>query len=912
MLSGISFADGKGYLEKDLPLDDRETVKEADSLFSASLYEKAASKYLNILNKLEGQSSINRFLYFRLGLAYFFSGHYRDAIGYFEKPETDQSYPEAPFFSGAAYNHVNDYHKAVPCFEEYLNQPSRQFEFEALLECGLSFFHLKKWDSAAHKFSSIPFQKNKTSLFILSRFYLARIAMLQSDFLKAEAWLNETAPYMDGSGLLEYEWAYLNGELYFLWKDYARAVDWYALALPKNSLHKIDWSSDTLIKLGTAALQAAENTCRSPQTMKLYLDKAEKAFKTLTGISSDEKAYIALAQCHLTKARFLNDSNAYALAEEILFKPQTFLSRHAQSQALLLRAQAGPTYRIRDQLYRQLTYGPHQDNPTYARGWLLKGLNDFEEAQALKNQNRQIESAKMFEQSIAALHKAFDLLAASDPKSAAMALKFEAYAFYSLENAVDKLAAFQLLAFATDQPFPLIHQMTDPDEIFYLKGIFASRLARLEMGDQFNDAAYSALNEGIRLYPKGKFADKIYFLLGTLHYQSGNFLLAEESFSLLASKFPDSSLRGDALFWQANAMEKMQRSIESVKDVKKRIYEEHPQSTLAPEAYFTFYTYRDYLQGDRPAIKHLHAFPEKFPDTPFLLNAYYLIGIDCKSDRKSPEGKWISKKNLTAAIDAFQQCETNFNRLFHEGHFFPEKMPYYTSILYRSILERALTNMAIAEDSQGAKRQIYLDYAEEVLRSIDNDFLHPEESFVKFLANDAPYSPYQEESTYWLAQCCALQGNQEEADRVFHQMLEKYHASRITKGYFLSKVCYHLGLASMNRRDFPQALAYFSQGEDAAKGKILTSDEKLDLWIRQSLCYQELKQWDETILILSKVINDDAISGLRIKAMYLRAEAYELQGRRELSRKQLEAASKKGGEWSLKAKQKLEQEYGYQ
>ena len=40
--------------------------------------------------------------------------------------------------------------------------------------------------------------------------------------------------------------------------------------------------------------------------------------------------------------------------------------------------------------------------------------------------------------------------------------------------------------------------------------------------------------------------------------------------------------------------------------------------------------------------------------------------------------------------------------------------------------------------------------------------------------------------------------------------------------------------------------------------------------------------------------------------MYLRAEIYELQNRPELALKQLEATASKGGEWSQKAKEKLE------
>jgi hypothetical protein len=64
------------------------------------------------------------------------------------------------------------------------------------------------------------------------------------------------------------------------------------------------------------------------------------------------------------------------------------------------------------------------------------------------------------------------------------------------------------------------------------------------------------------------------------------------------------------------------------------------------------------------------------------------------------------------------------------------------------------------------------------------------------------------------------------------------------------------------------------------------------------------------MLILSNVINEDAISSQRLRAMLLRAEIYELQGRYELARKQLEATSKKGGPWAQQAKEKLEKNYG--
>ena len=95
-----------------------------------------------------------------------------------------------------------------------------------------------------------------------------------------------------------------------------------------------------------------------------------------------------------------------------------------------------------------------------------------------------------------------------------------------------------------------------------------------------------------------------------------------------------------------------------------------------------------------------------------------------------------------------------------------------------------------------------------------------------------------------------------------------------------------------------------------AAGKTLNTEQRLDLLMMQADCLREMQQFDKAMLTLSTVINDDSISPLRLKAMYLRAELYELQKKQDLARKQLEALSRKGGEWALKAKEKLEKEYG--
>jgi tetratricopeptide (TPR) repeat protein len=365
----------------------------------------------------------------------------------------------------------------------------------------------------------------------------------------------------------------------------------------------------------------------------------------------------------------------------------------------------------------------------------------------------------------------------------------------------------------------------------------------------------------------------------------------------------------DAYFWMAKCLAKQKKEPEKIKAYRKKVFENYPQSRYAPEAFFTYYSYRDYLQGDRAALKHLLSFPEEFRKSFYLINAYYLIGMDYKRDRKTAEGKWIRKKNMNAAIDSFHQAVTAFDELLPSLP--PDELNYYVHIRYRSTLELALANLAIAEESQGAKRRIFLDYAEDVFKQIQNDFKRADHPLTRLLIHREPYPHLLEESSYWLAQTYVKAQNDLQAETILNEMLENYRLAKITRGYYLSRVQYDLGMIAMRRKNWPSALEHFAKAEDTAKGKILSTDQKIDLWIQQSQCHRELNELDKSMLLLSKAINDDAISSLRVKAMFLRAEIYSLEGRRELAKKQLEATSRNGGEWALKAKQKLDEDYGY-
>ncbi len=112
-------------------------------------------------------------------------------------------------------------------------------------------------------------------------------------------------------------------------------------------------------------------------------------------------------------------------------------------------------------------------------------------------------------------------------------------------------------------------------------------------------------------------------------------------------------------------------------------------------------------------------------------------------------------------------------------------------------------------------------------------------------------------------------------------------------------------MLAKQQEHYAKAIEDFTLADQTAKGNTLTPDQFLDIWIQISLCYRSMGRYDLAMLSLSKVINENMISSLRIKAMYLRAEIYELQGRTDLARKQLESTAKKGGRMGSKGQRKI-------
>lgn len=899
-----------------------ESLKKGDELFEAALYPQAIETYKKLIEELSkpaNNEDINLLMLarFHLAAAYFSLENYQNALAELDKntladPEklpaaATQTRLHSLYLTSLTLKNLKNHNEAKKHLLTYANStPIPAFHEEALFEIGLIDFLQKDYSEASKAFERLATQNTKPRLSTLSKLYLARTLQKQKKYAAAAEILAPLNSNLAKDDPLLFELNYLQGETAFEQKDYNKAITYFEKALPSEHPEKQEWYADTLYHLGWSYLKIGEETPKDPTRQNLSLKKAEEIFNQLIAIAPEENTCLALAQCYLSRTKLDNLPEYQHKAEKLLSRPNIYNSSEAKAHALLLRAEAAPSYAARDQFYRELTEA-NDPGINYAKGWYMRGLNDFEHGQTLLQTQSTHASQHAFKRAASAFRTAFDLLKDNDKEQAATALKYQALATSHFGEDQTDVNAFQILEELIHNP-PIWEAVQNKDEIFYLHGYFAGRISENTDQKKYLETARQSLQAASSL-PDNTFGDQALSYLGSLYYKYKDYKNAETTYLQLAQTFPTSPLAGQAWLWSACCADNLQENPKAGKERRQYIYENYPGTPAAAESFFTYYTYPEYLQGDRATIKHLQAFADNYTDSPFLMDANYLIGLDYKRDRKATGGKWIRKKSLTDAIDSFQKSEALFDEYYEKNLIPDDKLDYYTAMRYRATLERAMINLAIADEAQGAKKQIYLDYAEEVFKNLVGELKSKKNPYIQRLFQKSTYPLIEEESSFWLAQTYIKAGKDKEAENILAEMTDRYKKGGTTKGYYLARTLDEQGRLAMRKQDYQSALQLFDQAEEAAKGNVLSTDQKLDLWIQQSLAYRGLNQFDDSLLILSKVVNDDAISALRVKAMYLRAETYELQKRPELARKQLESMVKKGGIWAKKAQEKLDNAY---
>lgn len=779
-----------------------------------------------------------------------------------------------------------------------------------LFHKGRSQFSAGLYQQAVESFEKISSQDK---LFPLAQIWLARLALRgdAGEVSHTEGCHDKVAEKLDlaeetlsEKDPLRLEIAYLRGERQRQLGNYKKAIDFFEKALPKRNSDKAAWYADTLNRLGWCYLKSAEHADSTLESG----GRAEEVFTLLKIARPGEESILALAQCCLAQG----DEKSLQRAQALLTPAEELFTTEGRSQALLMQAQAAPTYLERARLWRELL-GNDPLNGTgkeqNGMGWYLCALNDLGQAGELQRVGQPIEAQQLYVCGTSALARAEQQLA--EPQRT-HARHWRAWASYCQGTAEGRQQALELLMGQNDR-----EGGDSEDERLYLLGTLAAQadgdLNRFENlpDDPLQALAEEALAELVVKHKESRLGASAHYALGALKYRNGKKEAAKELFIALADRWPDDEHAANALLWSMRCLEELGEPPDSIGGVRQRIIRRYPGSSAAAEASFNMYSAQEYLQGDRAAIKHLEAFVKNFPDSPLVINAMYLMAWDHKRDRKNNEERWLRRKNWIASIDALQQLETAFERQYHLGLIPQEKILEYLSLYWRGRIDRAIANFTIARESTGTKRTIYLEYAEELLQHIQAEFSDTNLPLISPLTLRQCWVPLREENSFYLAKTFLEKGNDGAAEALFLSLVEKCRSAKISRGKLLSRTFQELATIAMNRHDDSSALAMLEHAEKAGKGGILTTDQKLELWLERSACLRRQKNSEQAMLWLSRVINDDSVSSLRLKAMFLRAELYEEQGRHELSRKQLQALARLEGEWGVSAQEKLDRDYAF-
>ncbi len=801
------------------------------------------------------------------------------------------------YLASLAYRDLQRHEEALTALNSISPEEEKELACVIALEKGVNSFYLNQFEQARLYLKNVSWNQANPIPFYLSQLYLIKLSLAEHNIPAAKLPIENLSDKLEDSHPLAYEKNYLEGVVFFHEGSTQQAIECFKKACP---VYPCSWKKDVLAHLIKSYLKQSEQALEAEKALS-FLAQAEE---TLTAMrAADETYYLLLSDFYLIKARLLKDKQAYEQAQQILNDKTHIKTEEGSHQAKLKQAAATPTYQERSKLYMQLIQEAQSNHLLQADAWYFKGMNELEEGLLMQKTPLFLPSASnLFELSAQSFANAYQFYSPSHTAQSAASLKYQALAYYHQASDLKKKQALELLQRLIKEP-ALKETFAEPTELYTLVGLISTNLEEphATIASQTITLLDQALNQSRN--------EQLFKLKGILYTKMDRWQEADDHFAQFLQDHPDSE-ESEVLFWRAECASHLKNET-ARKQYLQQLYQQSPDSPYAPYAYFRYYTYRDYMRGQRKAIKHLQAMPRSFPGHPLLISAYYLIGLDYLKDRLSEEGELVQRKDKIAAIDFLHLAETTFDELVKQEKLPPKELAYFIQIRYQATLERALANLAIADASPPAKKHIYLEYTEDVFKELVQTLRSPSPLVKALLIRDQIYPRILQESEFWLAQTYCKKGKQEQANLLYDQLIHDSKQAGMEHGYLVSRACYEKGCLAQQSQDYTQALSYFLAAEQANATNFLSPDQKLDLWIQQSQCYKELKQFDEAMLLLSKVVNDEAISSLRVKAMYLRADLYALQGRPELALKQLEATSRKGGEWSKKAKEKLEQDYVY-
>ncbi len=369
----------------------------------------------------------------------------------------------------------------------------------------------------------------------------------------------------------------------------------------------------------------------------------------------------------------------------------------------------------------------------------------------------------------------------------------------------------------------------------------------------------------------------------------------------LAMRWTDPGQHPEATYQLAECYREMGNE-ELAKKEFQSFYQNFPHHTLTAEAYFRVYPHSAYVKHDPLASKHLKQLIGLYSKDPIAIEAYYLLALERKSLYRDPKSNKLHHPNWPEAIEIYLKAEDLFNTL-NEVQQLPDTLvSYYTLLDKRSKLDRALCHLAIAKESSGWKRALFLDYAREILVALINEHL-----------NAMTTQEMQEqrdnlslEAHLLLADILLLEGESKQALELLEPIAQRLQLASQPKSQFIHQYHRQLGSVAFEMGEVIKAKEHLSLAEAAMQNQSWADGSQLDLWLQQGVCCRILNEPEAAMRLFSAIINFPISSPELPQALYHRALLFWETGRPLLAKRQLERLANREGEWALLAKQQLE------
>ncbi len=795
------------------------------------------------------------------------------------------------FWISACHKKRGDSRAALQCLERCTAPLCSHLGRRVALEKGCHLAGLSEISQAQTVLNGIAFDAQDPAPFAFARVQLAKIALKESDSQKALTFLSQIPPSFLPEGCLYLKgWAFLGlGHPKKALSCFERLMAQATPSLWYSALLRAALAACLRLALETEDKQSANHFLSQGRSYLAQLQDAPALKTALSAQISEKSTHLLSIDFYLIQSHLQNDPVSYERAIDLIQKKTPALSEEELLEVLFKQAAAAPSQTERERLLNELKERWRTSSFQTARLLFFKGLVELHTGLRLDKQLL-YGGKEAFKRAADAFGCCADG-AALAPSICLEAKKYQALALFALPDRGSQMGAWQAA-----------NELSAASTETFSDGILLACKIALKLNEPFFLRQAEELLKRI----EKPVATKIY-LEGLIALKLGKL---EEADAFFCSLIDDKDLACQAWFWRGDIAR-----LQSKKELQIAYFQSccanNPSHPFAPFAYFYCYTPLEYMHGGKKALKHLEAMPLLFPDHPLAVNASFLLGLSCIKDLLSEEGKIIRKRDLSKAIEAFNCAESRFESLVAQNKIAQSELAYYAHLRDRACLERAKANFQIAREAEGGKKSIYQLYTEELLCTLiaafETDSLSTKQGGVC-----APHSNVWAEASLYLARLYQEQNFSEKACAALDHMLELFHKGAVAKSPFLMSACTLRGKLAYQLGFFEQALAFFDWAESASGTSASTNpSEKLELWILQSLCCKELARFDEAMRLLSKVINDETVSSLRVKAMLMRADLYEQTGRPKLAIKQLEAAYQKGGAFGKQAKEKLEKYYGY-